>query len=209
MGLHYLFDYFDTDLASSKIDDVILTTEGISSCTGSFVVRVPFDIPVKNPEDLDDLIVKKFQGFLLHYPGFTRIAYDNLLDIDHIALSDPEVRGVFGKRNVVGIEPGAKFVSQSISLVGAPADRAFIMWEAYDYPDDNSWAMKYTRNYRELETDLTCTCSVSFDNGAHYNTIKSRRVLSIIQTEQGTDFIIKIQNITTQRIYIGSWAVVY
>lgn len=209
MGLHYLFDYFDTDLSLSKIDDVIMATDGVSNCTGNFVVRVPFDIPVKNPEDLEDLITKKFQGFLLHYPGFTRIAYDDLLDVDHVNISDPDVMGVFGNRNVVGIEPGAKFVSETITLVGLPADRAFIMWEAFDYPDDNPRGEKYTRIYRELDTDLTCTCEVSFDNGTHFNPIKNRRVLSILLSEQGTDFIIKITNATTQRIYIGSWAVVY
>jgi len=209
MGLHYLINYFDQPIEHSRIADVIVAIDGTSEINGHFVVRVPFDVPVKNPSDLEDLITKKYEGFMLQYVGFTRVAYDDLLNVDHINIAHPDVRGVFGQRCVIGIEPGAKFVSTTIALVPPEPARAIMTWDAFDYPDTDPYDSKHMRIYRELDPDLVMTCEISFDNGAHYRPIKNRRAMDIIFGERGTNFIVQITNTTANRVYMGSWAVIY
>jgi hypothetical protein len=52
-------------------------------------------------------------------------------------------------------------------------------------------------------------CIVSFDNGLNTNPINNGEVLNIPVSDQGSDFILAFGNTSSNRVYLGSWALIF
>lgn len=107
MSQLYLIDRHGSPLSSARILDVQESTSPPTTpfLGGRFVVKVPDGIPVVKPVNLGDLLIKKAQGYLLFYAGFTRATYDDLLDTSNIDFTN-SVGLVAGQRNTLVLQPG-------------------------------------------------------------------------------------------------------
>jgi hypothetical protein len=209
MGTHYLLDLYANPLSGAKINDVNVSTDGRTTANGSFVVNIPPGVAVRDPVDLSDIITKKYQGLLVWYAGFTTLDYDDLLDASHIDLTDPQVEGRFGERGTVVINPGKRLTSVVVPLGSAPT-QAVILWECFEYEDTDIKANRFVRVYHELDPDAVSDAEVSFD-GTNFTSVTegSGGVVNVPVGWEGTSFIIRITNTSSDPIHIGSWAVIY
>lgn len=209
MTAHYLIDMFGNPLSSSAIVDVREPTNGQSLANGCFIVRIPDFIQVQNPTDLNDLLTKKYQGLLAFYAGFTHIAYDDLMDPLSLNLAYAGTGGFFGERNTIALSPGASIQSVVIPLASTPTV-AVITWEVFRYLNADPKADRLQRTYWERpSTGSFTTCSVSFDGGVHFEATTDGAVHNIPLAYQGSSFIIRLTNSSSDIQHIGSWAVIY
>lgn len=215
MGTLYLIDGHNAVLANSEINDTIPLEAGESQLiNGSFVVRVPFGIPIDGtPEDLAELETQKFTGLLAFFPGFTYIDYDDGLDATGWDTSPGTSYAVrLGSRMCNSIDAYGTLQSNAVTLSGSAPSSAIITWEVFsltragstDDPKDGTFERRYTE-----EDASNFLCSVSFDNGAHWYQVTDGVLLSIPLVAQGTDFLISFSTVPASRFWIGSWAVLY
>ena len=205
MGAHYLVDQFYSPVGSSTLIDVRNPDNGESFVNGTFVVRVPDGVSVKNPIDLTDLTTKKYAGILSFYAGFTVIVFDDFLDatgVDTVNSSDV----LLGERVTTGLQPGGVLQSPTVPLSGAPTV-AVITWETFTHTDSDDKQQRFERTYVESDPD-DYTCEVSFDNGANFNVTTDSAVLNIPVPEQGTNFIVRFTN-TAGKSFLGSWSLIF
>lgn len=211
MSSYYHIDIHTNPLANSRIVDVVESVTGSTTLSGSCVVRVPDYVGVKDPVDLPDLITKKYLGLLAFYAGFQYITYDDLLEAADVDFAAPGLRGLFGERGSISIPPnsmGGQFESITTVLSGAAPTQAVLAWEAYHLNVSDPSGSRLQRVYQEASaSDLTC--QVSFNGGATYLSATDGTVLSIPVLSQGTNFRIRFVNASGNRVYIGSWAVLY
>ena len=213
MSTHYLVDSFNPVVGTSELIDVRNTPEDESLINGSFIVREPGGISVKNPTDLTDLLAKKYTGLLAFYAGFTDCVFDDQLDATGI--NPANSAGVLlGERLTNGLrEPGVNptlLESQPVVLGGTPT-QAIITWECFELQDSDTAGARFERTYVEVSAGAY-TCEVSFDNGVNFNPTMDGAVLSIPVPEQGSAFIIRFVNVSSgpaAKTFIGSWAVIF
>lgn len=214
MSQLYLVDTFTAPVANSRIIDVQEPENGETLLNGAFVIRVPSNVQVINPTDVTDLLTQKYQSLLAENAGFTFITYDDLLDASHVdPTSGP---GIFGQRGTISIAPGGTFTSiinggAGTTLSGSAPAQALVTWEVFTVSDSDPSSGMLQRIYTEqASTPNLLTCQVSF-NGASPPSIPTTdsTILNILAADQGTAFIIQLQNVTQERLYVGSWAVVY
>jgi len=214
MGTVYLIDAHNTVLANSEINDTIPLEAGESQLiNGSFVVRVPFGIPIDGtPEDLAELETQKFAGLLAFFPGFTYIDYDDGLDATGWDTTNSE--GVrLGSRMTTSIADTGTLQASPITLTGPAPSTAIITWEVFEVtpPGDATYDPKdgtFSRLYTEADAS-NLQCQVSFDNGSSWNIVTDGVLFTVPFADQGTDFIIQFTTATSGRFWIGSWAVLY
>jgi hypothetical protein len=120
MNVHYLIDTHANPIDGARVVDVMTPADGLTQTSGSFVVQVPSSVGIKDPENLSDLLLKKHEGLLAVYAGFPNIVYDDLMNIDDIDFTDSQVKGVFGQRGIVILEPGARLKS-TVTAIGVTA----------------------------------------------------------------------------------------
>ena len=218
MGTLYLIDGHNAVLADSEINDTIpLETGDFQLINGSFVIRVPFGVPIDGtPSNLAELEVQKFTGLLSFYPGFPYIDYDDGIDATgwDTALS----QGVrLGERMTTSIADLGVLTSTMIALTGPAPANALIDWEVFattrpadpDGDVDDPKNGIFSRRYVEI-TASDLTCEVSFDNGANWNTVTDGVLFPIPLADQGTQFKIRFtNNVSGARRWMGSWAALY
>jgi len=214
MSTLYLVDLFANPLATTKIIDVHSGPDVLANGVG--VIRVPDYISVVNPVSANDLIIKKHLGILAFYAGFANIVLDDLFFLGDVNLVAPNVKGIFGERNVVRIFPGSKFQSTVVGLAGPPAPEAIITWETFESVTTDGATSRVLNTYREVpSTDPNFLCEVSFNNGVNFYPTLDGALLNIPLIGQGTQFIIRLTNNTPappgpfRILNVGSWAVVY
>ena len=179
MSQHYLIDLFGNPVSTARIIDVRDPTNLQTMMNGSFIIRVPSGVQVVNPVNVTDLLTQKYQGLLAENAGMTRVTFDDLLDGSHLDPTASQL-GFFGQRGTISLS------------------------------DSDPSTDRLQRTYTELaSTPSQLTCSVSFDGGVTFNTTTDSTILNIPLTSQGTSFIIRLTNVTSGRLYIGSWAIVY
>lgn len=210
MSTHYLIDLFEPDVtfANSEINAVRDPANGQTNLGGNFVVRVPSDVSVQNPTSLTDLLTKKYAGILANHAGFPRIAYDDMLDDAGINKLASGTNGTFGNRGVVSIGPtGGKVTSNVVTLLATPV-QAMMVWEVYDYAYTDPATGLTSRTYRE-QTSSSLTCEISFNGGATFKPAVDGGLLNIPLGDRGTSFIVRFTNPGANRLWLGSWAVLY
>lgn len=213
MSQLYLLDRHASPATSATVLDVQESTQPLLS--GRFVVKVPDGIPITgNPTVLGNLstpgtlLFEKAAGYLLFYAGFTRLTTDDLMDTSNVDLVN-SVGCNLGQRSTVVLEPGGIFQSLAVALTAPAPMQAFITWDTYAYVESDPANGLYARQYNELPSvPSNVTCSVSFD-GTTFSPTTDSALLNINGWQQGTLFIIQLQNATTSRLSIGSWSVIY
>lgn len=213
MSAHYLVDLFENPLANARILDVRNPSNDQSLSNGSFIVRVPDGVQVVSPTDLTDLLTKKYAGLLAFYTGFTRITFDDLTDAMGVNMA-PGASAFLtsGLRGSVGLYPtaGARVQSVVTPLIPAQPTVCVVTFEVFRYTATDDKADRFQRTYEEVAAiPLNVTCSVSFNGGATFLPTTDGAVLNMLIGDQGTSFIIRLTNVSAQRLFVGSWAVIY
>jgi hypothetical protein len=216
MGTLYMIDQHNVTLGSSKINDTLSVPAGTvytgtRSTRGSFVVNVPYEIPLDGvPGDLDDLITKKYAGILALYPGFTHILFDE--QTDATGWSFPPSTGVplctVGERQSTSLSLGGTLESTVTVLASAPTT-AIVRWEAYQYIYASDPNATGNRTYNEQDP-AGFAVSVSFNNGSTYNAVTNGLVLSIPLASQGNQFKVRFQrNSGPLKLGLAAWTLIY
>lgn len=220
MSTHYLIDLYN-----DSINDV-LTAQGsppMSSVTGNYVVRVEDGVPVRNPTNLADLIIKKYLGLLGTHGLYTQITGDDLLDpigsVD-FTLST----GIFsGLKGAIGIyplvtgnpTPVLRTTDTTISWggPGVGPTQAMLVYELFEYVDIDAKDAQFQRSYREVQTDVDVSVEVSFNGGLNWVAAQSLAFFSIPLADRGISLTLRFTRITDissrGRVFVGSWAVLY
>lgn len=211
MGVHYLVDLFGSTPSATKIIDVRTPANGQSLINGTFIVRVPDGVQVQKPANLADLITQKYTGLLSFYAGFTRIAFDDYLDASSIDTVAATTAGaLMGGKSSVALLPGGAIQTVAIPLTGGTPTVAVVTWETFQLTDTDVKTDRFQRTYAEVASSPSnVTCSVSFNGGGTFNSTMDGSILNIPLSGQGTSFILRLTNVSANRLGIGSWAVIY
>lgn len=209
MGNHYLVDLYGNPLGSSKVIDTRTALNGQSFMNGTFVVRVPDGVSVTRPANLTDLTTQKYAGLLAFYAGFTKITFDDLLDASAISVGSSS-KIFMGDRASIALLPGGILQSVVVPLTGGAPTVALTTWETFQVTATDVKTDRFQRTYVEVpSTPSNVTCSVSFDGGATFNSTTDASVLNIPIPDQGTNYVIRLTNASANKLFIGSWAVIY
>lgn len=218
MSTHVLVGLFDDQING------VLTASGtppMSTITGNYVIRVPDDIPVRNPTSVADLITKKYAGTLGMHALFTQIIYDDMLDglgmnagaSNGITLGD---RGTCGLYPVNGaVIPILQTAPYGIVWGGTPPGpaQAIVTYELFEYVDVDDKGLVYVRKYREVTPDTNVSVQVSFNGGTTFFAATDKALVSIPLVSRGTSVVLKFTRTTSiatkGRVLIGSWAVLF
>lgn len=208
MSVVYLFDLFANPVTGAPIIDVADPPSLETVINGCFVVRVPASVSIDNPTSLSSLITQKYQGLLSENAGFSYITYDEFSqDSDLSAYSGS---GIFGQRGTMVLTPGGTLQSGAIALSGSAPAQILVTWEVFSMSDSDPSSGTFQRTYTELpSTPSNLTCMVSTNGGTNYNATTDSSVLSIPGGQMGTSFKIQLTNASSERLYVGSWAVIY
>jgi hypothetical protein len=108
-------DRFASPLTTARILDV---QEGPSiNAAGAFIVKVPDNVPIEKPANYADLLTQRALGYLLAYPAFTRIVFDDLLDASAVDMTPTgSSRILLGDRGVITLLPGGVLQSTVVAL---------------------------------------------------------------------------------------------
>jgi hypothetical protein len=209
----YLCDTFSSPVANARILDTEDPANLQTLLNGAFIIRVPDGVLVENPLTVTDLLNQKYQGLLAEHSGLLYITFDDLLDATHVdPTSGP---GYFGQRSSISLAPGGTFSSiinagAGTPLTGSAPGQAIVTWEVFTVSDSDPSGNRFQRTYIEMPSSPSIvTCSVSFNGGTNYISTTDSAVLNISPADQGTAFIIRLTNVTTGRLFIGSWACIY
>jgi hypothetical protein len=206
---HYLVDLHNAILANSALIDVRDPTNFQSLTNGCFVVRVPDGVQVVRPSSFSNLITQKYTGLLAFYAGFTRITFDDLVNASGIDAANSS--GItLGERGSISLFPGGVLQSNVIGLTPGAPPAVIVTWETFQYTASDAKTDRYQRTYAEVASSpLNITCSVSCDGGVTFNSALDGGVTNIPGLGQGTNFIIRLTNASANRLWLGSWAVIY
>lgn len=172
------------------------------------MVKVPDGIPIVRPANLGDLLTQKAQGYLLFYAGFTRVAYDDLLDTSNVDFTT-STGVIAGQRSTIILQPGGVLQSLLTPLTPPTPSQVLVTWDTFNYTTTDPSNDNYSRQYNELPSvPANVTCQVSFD-GTTFTTTTDSAILSVPIPQQGTSFIIQLTNASNSRLGIGSWTLIY
>lgn len=214
MSLLYLCNLFSNPLPTSGVILDAIEPESLQLVlNGGFVIRVPNNVSVDNPTNVSNLLTQKYAGLLAAHAPFANITFDDLLDASHVdPTSGP---GIFGERGTISVAPGGTFTSiinagAGTPLTGTAPSQAMVTWEVFTVTDADPASGMVARTYVELpSTPRNFTCQVSFNGGSTYIPATDSAFLYIAPANLGTAFIIQLTNVTQERLYLGSWAVMY
>lgn len=206
---HYLLDQFASPISSATVLDVAEAANGQTVTNGAFVIRVPGFVALSSqPSSLNSLLTEKYAGLLAHFTGFTNMVYDDMLDTSGVNFATTPA-SFFGDRGSIGISPNGILETVTIPLVLTPST-AILTWELFTYTYSDPANGRLTRTYNEVaSTPAAATVTVSFDNGANYLPTTDSTSIIIGGGQQGDDLRIRFQNVTSNRLYLGSWALIY
>lgn len=200
MSTHYLLS-LDTD----EIVDVSIpvTTPPRTVLNGQYVIRVPDEIPVKNPTSRADLLDKKYAGILSSVGMFTSMDWDDMLDPTGIDLAESSqvvtgYRGANAIRSLGSLQTQVAFRNLS--------GQACIVYEAYTYeythgPDG------IRRVYVEELSDTSVGITLNLDGQSPITGIVSGVPFSIPTPSNW--YSITFTSTVTRPVYLGSWAFLY
>lgn len=213
MGTLYLIDSNNPTLLSSKINDTVNLQPGDTrSIRGSFVVNLPYDVPMDGtPDDLQDLITKKYQGILSVYPGFTNIIYDEQIDAADWDTTTC-VGTTLGSRqtNSLNLDSSSTMTTTAHALASVP-EVCMVRFELFHIVQTDPATGQVTRAFQDVTaSESTVEVKVAFD-GATFIPVTSGVLLNIPLGSRGNQLKVRFSRTFagSQRTYLGSWAVAY
>jgi hypothetical protein len=211
MSTHYLVSLFDDTI----VDVVSPQGPPETRLSGQYVVRVPDEITVREPDDLDDLLTKKYTSLLGSFGLFTQIEFDDMLDATGV---DPSTSSnvQLGVRGNVALLPGGVLRSTVSPLSwggpGSGPSQALLTWEVFTYADLDPSTAVYQRRYLEIPTGGgDVTARVSFNGGTTFASTSDKALLSIGGSAQGSSLVVEFTHAgaADERLFLGSWAVLF
>jgi len=207
MGTLYLVDAFDNVVSTSLINDTVNLQTGSHPIRGSFIVNLPFDVPLDGvPVDVADLVTKKYAGTLASYPGYANIIYDEQLDSLGWQTTAGTGARFFGGRKSTAFGSPASVSSQATALGTTPAIAIF-RWELFSYALTDTINGAITRAVTEEAADQV-TASVSFNGGTPF-AVASGVPFEIPLGSQGSTFRVSFSNSSGSKFWVGAWALIY
>ena len=208
MSTFYLLDQHANPVSSATIRDVSYPEDGRVLMNGSFVVRVEDGLAVRKPTTMADLLTQKHASYLAITPGYTAVAFDDLLDSTGIDVAN-STKVTLGERGQVSLYPTGSIRTIAATLGSTPT-QAVLYYEVYEVEDADPAAGRMTRTYHELTPSLYTTAQVSFNGWATQMSATNGGLLNIAVPDEGTSFILKITNTDpSKRIRLGSWTLCY
>jgi hypothetical protein len=217
MSTHYLIDAHTPTLLDSEVNDVRYVEDGTSVTNGNFVVRVPDGVKLESePENLQDLLDKKYAGLLAYYPGYTNIVYDALLDSADITSLFPTQQTKLGARGIIGKNAGATFATSVVPL-GTTVTQLIVDVEFFELRYRNPKTGKLEKVYEEVEAPNQAV-NVSVDGGSTFNFAPPGSIVTVPPANQGNQLQVRFEGTTYVGpgggggrgfLYLGSWAVIY
>lgn len=212
MSTHYLIDTHASPFSAAndpRILDVVVSKDGTSQMNGGIVISVPDYVAVRDPVGVftptTGLLDQKYTGLLAHYAGFVYVTHDDMLTADGIDGSVSQ--GRFGQRGTNSLAPLETVHNLLVGLSSSPAI-AILNWEVFAVDLENDAKGLTVRTYREVEP-TALACMVSFNGGADWNTASSGSVLLIPSGARGDQFLIRLTNTSSNRVWLGGWSVIY
>lgn len=206
MAVFYLIDPADPQ---QSVVNVVQSAAGTVDIGGLIAVKTAAPLRT-SPTTLSDVLVAKRNVLLANADGLSRILLDACLS------SSTVVTGSYGTANVsakvmVGmgyanhcIMPGGTLVATG-TLAAVPTQCA-VFWETYTVVDEDPMLGRFTRLYTETGPGVL-TGNIAFTAGGTQTPVTSGTRVSV--TGATTSFFVLLQNNTVNRVYIGSWAVLY
>jgi hypothetical protein len=204
MSIHYQIDPFTT---VGNILDVLTAESGTSDATGSTIIRIPDGVSIKPPPTkLVDLLIDKSDGLLAFYAGFTQIFSDSCLNTTVDLTNSHRLLVSNGFVNHCLLDGGIYLSTVHVgALIPAPS-QCVLTFEEYVYVDSDDKTGRFQRTYTESSG---LTCQVSFNGGGSFNSTTNGAVLNVPVPDQGSDLKVRFDNPTGDRVYLGSWSLVY
>jgi hypothetical protein len=95
-------------------------------------------------------------------------------------------------------------------LTGTAPTQALATWEVFTVADTDPSGTLFQRTYVEQPSLPTyATCQVSFNGGTSYVPTTDSTIINVLSSDQGTAFILQLTNVTTGRLFVASWALIY
>jgi hypothetical protein len=218
VSTHYLVSLFN-----DEINDVV----GVSGPTpqtlaiGNYVIRVPDDVAVRNPTDVNDLLTQKYNGILGASGLFTQVASDDMLDGFNVDLANST--GVFtGLKGAVGLYPQhnahtpvLQTTAQGITWGGGGSGppQAVLTYELFEYVDVDDKSAPYQRYYKEVVPDLDVSAEISFNGGTTFIPTSDKAFIVVPGGDAGTQVVVRFTRTSDVdvrgRVFLGSWAVLF
>ena len=217
MSTNYLVSHYN-----DKISDVVAAAVSTPFLiTGNYVLRVPDDVSAQGVDVLT-LTNSKYTGILGNNSLFTQVVWDDMFD--GAGVNTTVSTGVtLGKNGAVSLYPahgGHIPILQTTPMgiiwggPGPGPSQAMVVYELFDYVDVDDKAVPYQRSYRELGTGSSdVTVQVSFNGGVNFTNVVNNAILTLPGVVQGTSVVLKFTRVsdstTYERIFVGSWAVLF
>lgn len=177
---------------------------------GFRVVEVPDDVvidesDVNTPSWLtyDDVVRQKYEGILANNPLFENIFYDDLTAPSEFDNSTTIGGGVGD--GILWLEPGGSLEAE-ITL-GGFYDRFAAYWDIYEL-ERTTDGRRNDVQYRKKGPDMDgFNVSISTDGGSSFTDL-----LFMDRTptaSEGNQVVLRLENITTDRLYLGGLAILY
>lgn len=184
--------------------------------TGSYVVRVPDDVVVRNPVDVADILTQKHASQLANNGFFTQTIYDDLLDATGLnTVASTKVS--FGDKGTVSLFDNGILESTSSSFswsVGVGPTQAVMTWEVFQYTDEDPILGVYRRSYTEVSTgsaNSPITAELSFNGGSTWLSAIDKNIVTVPLADQGTNLVVRFTHggSPAGRFFLGSWTVLF
>lgn len=107
--------------------------------------------------------------------------------------------------------PGGTMRTLDIPLATTP-EQCIVVWETFAFTDVDPKSGLMQRGYQETTLDpfADIECDLSFNSGTTFLfTVDNGNPTNIPVPDQGSTIRLTFTNLTTDRIYLGSWAVIY
>ena len=208
---YYLMSIFDDTLK-----EILPGGTGANAIlSGEYAIRIPSSdlgmIPFAGI-DASTVLGQKYTGILASYAGFSNIAFDGMLDATGVDTvnSNAFSSGLKGANSVFSYTGLPGYLQTLPAVLASTPTQAIFTWEAFSYSTSDFSNFPLGRTYQEQPAS-SMTCQVSFNGGSTWISVLDGVLFTISGPNQGSSFIAAFTSGASvgQRIYLGSWALVY
>lgn len=167
--------------------------------------NVPINEETMSPLTLDQLVQQNYEGLLAFNPQYSFVTFDDLASQTLWDITPPNTKGAIGDGNVW--LSGVNGFLQTITIIAGTAfDRGKIFWTVHQNGTEEVDGFRRNIQYSPLMPD-TIQVSVSNDGGASF-TVAPYGV-EFILGGLGNQIVVRFENATPGRTYIGHFGLLY
>lgn len=201
--MFYLIDNFGNKVSSSYI-------ELDFPINGFRAVEIPAYVPIDEKEVVtdkftyQDILKQKYEGILAAHPQFDNIEYDDLSDPSSFDVDDPRTKASYGKHTFWLPENG--WLQTEVIDIGSDLyTKLSLYWETYTLTRVEK-GFRTEVYYEDIDNDAL-TVHLSNDNGTTWKEVSFMD--ETLFPVSHNKVIIRFENSTSNRLYLGSLAILY